>query len=135
MTGVPQMPHRLCFRVLVFWLLLASAAFAQLPPDEMTSYKLGTPQPHWAFILDSVFVAPTVSKVHVVDLDARKLLGQVDGGLYSNFEYSAERHEMYLIDTFYSRAWHGTRFDAISIFDSNSLMYKGEIALPPKRLL
>src|SRR5439155_567576 len=68
-------------------------------------------------------------------LDARKLLGQVDGGLYSNFEYSAERHEIYLIDTFYSRAWHGTRFDAISIFDSNSLIYKGEIALPPKRLL
>ena len=113
----------------------SGAVHAQLPPDQMTSYKLSEPQPHWAFILDSVFLAPTVTKVHIVDLDAGKLLGQLNGGYFSNFEYSANRHEMYTIDTFYTRAWRGTRSDAISIFDSSTLDYKGEISLPPKRLL
>lgn len=120
---------------LLFALAAFSPARAQLPSDQMTSYKLGDPQPHWAFILDSVFIEPAVSKVDIVDLDAQKMLGQLDGGYYSNFEYSPERHEMYTIDTFYSRAWHGTRSDAVSIFDSRTLVYKGEISIPPKRLM
>ena len=113
----------------------SGAARAQLPPDQMTSYALGAPQPHWAFILDSVFVAPSVSKVHIVDLDSEKLLGQVNGGYYSNFEYSPDHREMYTIDTFYSRAWHGTRSDAVSVFDASTLLYKSEIHIPPKRIL
>jgi len=115
--------------------IAASAARAQLPPDQMTSYKLSEPQPHWAFILDSVFLAPMVSKVHIVDLDKNKLLGQVDGGYFSNFEMAPDHRELYMIDTFYSRAWHGTRSDAVSIFDAKTLLYKGEIPIPPKRLL
>ena len=112
----------------------AGAAHAQLPADQMTSYKLGAPQPHWAYILDSVFVSPTVSKVHIVDLDSWKQLGEIDGGNYSNFEYSPTKPELYTIDTFYSRAWHGTRLDAVTIFDANTLLYKGEIVIPPKRI-
>jgi methylamine dehydrogenase heavy chain len=124
--------------ILAFILYLAAAsgtAHAQLPADQMISYKLGTPQPHWAYILDSVFMAPTVSKVHIVDLDSEKLLGEVDGGLYSNFEYSPDGREFYSIDTFYSRAWHGTRFDAVTIFDAGTLLYKSEIPIPPKRIM
>src|SRR5215467_12077043 len=111
------------------------AAHAQLPPDQMTSRTLGAPQPHWAFILDSLFLAPVVSRVHIVDLDSEKLLGQVNGGYYSNFEYSPDHHEMYTIDTFYSRAWHGTRSDEVTIFDASTLVYKSEIPIPPKRIL
>ena len=121
--------------ILLCALAASSPARAQLPSDQMTSYTLGDPQPHWAFILDSVFIEPAVSKVDIVDLDKQKMLGQLDGGYYSNFEYSPDRREMYTIDTFYSRAWHGTRSDAVSIFDSKTLAYKGEIPIPPKRLM
>jgi len=124
--------------ILAFILYVVAAsgtAHAQLTADQMISYKLGTPQPHWAYILDSVFIAPTVSKVHIVDLDSEKLLGEVDGGLYSNFEYSPDGREFYSIDTFYSRAWHGTRFDAVTIFDAGTLLYKSEIPIPPKRIM
>jgi methylamine dehydrogenase heavy chain len=130
-----MLKRRVLFALVLCAFAVSGIAHAQLPPDQMTSYKLGTPQPHWAFILDSVFLAPTVSKVNIVDLDKMKLLGQVDGGYFSNFEYSPSRHEMYTIDTFYSRAWHGTRSDAVSIFDAHTLLYKGEIPIPPKRLL
>jgi len=111
------------------------AARAQLPADQMTSYKLGAPQPHWAYILDSMFMAPTVSKVHIVDLDSWKQLGEIDGGAYGNFEYSPTKPELYTIDTFYSRAWHGTRLDAVTIFDAHTLAYEGEIRIPPKRIM
>jgi methylamine dehydrogenase heavy chain len=123
--------------IIAFILGLVAAcgtARAQLPADQMTSYKLGAPQPHWAYILDSVFVSPTVSKVLIVDLDAGKQLGEIDGGTYSNFEYSPTQPELYTIDTFYSRAWHGTRLDAVTIFDSSTLLYKSEIRIPSKRI-
>jgi methylamine dehydrogenase heavy chain len=112
-----------------------SAARAQLPPDQMKSYTLGEPAPHWAYVLDAVFVAPQVSKIDIVDTDAGKLLGQVDGGYLSNFEMSPDHRELYMIDTFYSRAWHGTRTDAIEIFNAKTLNYVGEVQIPPKRLL
>lgn len=130
-----MLKRALLFALIFSFFAAPGIARAQLPADQMTSFKLGMPQPHWAFILDSVFLAPTVSKVNIVDLDKMKLLGQVDGGYFSNFQYSPVRHEMYMIDTFYSRAWHGTRSDAVSIFDANTLLYKGEIPIPPKRLL
>ena len=123
--------------ILAFILCVIAAtgtARAQLPADQMTSYKLGAPQPHWAYILDSMFMAPTVSKVHIVDLDSWKQLGEIDGGTYANFEYSPTKPELYTIDTFYSRAWHGTRLDAVTIFDASTLVYEGEIVIPPKRI-
>jgi len=110
-------------------------ALAQLPPDQMTSYTLSEPKPHWVYVLDSVFLAPFASKIDIVDLDAHKLLGQVNGGYLSNFEFSPDRRELYMIDTFFSRTWHGTRTDAVSIFDAKTLAYKSEIIIPPKRLL
>jgi methylamine dehydrogenase heavy chain len=116
-------------------ILAQARAYAQLHPDQMKSYTLGAPSPHWAYILDAVFVAPQVSKIDIVDTDSGKLLGQVDGGYLSNFEMAPDHRELYMIDTFYSRAWHGTRTDAIEIFDAKTLKYAAEVQIPPKRLL
>ena len=116
-------------------ILAQASANAQLHPDQMKSYTLGAPSPHWAYVLDPQFVAPQVSKIQIVDTDAGKLMGQVDGGYLSNFEMAPDHRELYMIDTFYSRAWHGTRTDAIEIFDATTLKYVTEVQIPPKRLL
>ncbi|HUY25795.1 MAG TPA: amine dehydrogenase large subunit [Candidatus Binataceae bacterium] len=108
---------------------------AQLAPDQMTSYKLGAPAPHWAYIFDSPSSVPQVSKVLIVDTDARKLLGQLNGGYLASFVMSPDRSELYMAGTFYSRTWHGTRTDAVEIFDARTLDFKSEIKIPPKRLL
>jgi methylamine dehydrogenase heavy chain len=116
-------------------ILAQASAYAQLHPDQMKSYTLGAPSPHWVYVLDPQFVSPQVSKIVVVDTDAGKLLGQVDGGYLSNFEMAPDHRELYMVDTFYSRAWHGTRTDAIEIFDATTLKYVAEVQIPPKRLL
>jgi methylamine dehydrogenase heavy chain len=116
-------------------ILAQASAYAQFHPDRMKSYTLSAPSPHWAYVLDPEFVAPQVSKIQIVDTDSGKLLGQVDGGYLSNFEMAPDHRQLYMIDTFYSRAWHGTRTDAIEIFDASTLKYVAEVQIPPKRLL
>jgi len=111
------------------------SARAQLAPDQMTSYKLGAPSPHWAYIFDSPISVPQVSKVYILDTDARKMLGQLNGGYIASFVMSPDASELYMVGTFYSRTWHGTRTDAVEIFDAHTLGFKSEVKIPPKRLL
>ncbi|MHB8382981.1 MAG: amine dehydrogenase large subunit [Candidatus Binataceae bacterium] len=110
-------------------------ARAQLAPDQMTSYKLGAPAPHWAYVFDSPNSVPQVSKVFILDTDAQKMLGQLNGGYLASFVAAPDSSELYMVGTFYSRAWHGTRSDAVEIFDAHTLDFKSEVKIPPKRLL
>ena len=127
------------FAIVAAALLALSAApisaRAQLPPDQMTSYKLGAPAPHWAYIFDSPSSVPQVSKVYILDTDAQKMLGQLNGGYLASFVAAPDASELYMVGTFYSRAWHGTRTDAVEIFDARTLEFKSEVKIPPKRLL
>jgi methylamine dehydrogenase heavy chain len=94
-------------------LLLASAwsARAQLPADQMTSLT------------------------RIMDGETRKILGTVYGGYQGNFEISPDHREIYMIDTYYSRGWHGDRTDVVTILDAHTTNVLGEVVIPPKRLL
>ncbi len=118
-------------------LLLASVlpARAQLPADQMKTLSLPEPAPNWVFVLDGQYPVMMISKLHIIDGDSRKLLGQVFGGYASNFELSPDHRELYMIDTYYTRATRGTRTDVVSIFDAKTLNWLGEVEIPPKRLL
>ncbi len=125
---------------IVLALLLTLSTFvaparAQLPPDEMTTKTLPDPEPHWVFVLDAGFPNTTAAKLDIIDGNTRKMLGQLSGGYLSNFEISPDHREMYMIDTYYSRAWRGTRTDVVTIFDAKSLNYQAEIEIPPKRIM
>ncbi|MGH7778549.1 MAG: amine dehydrogenase large subunit [Candidatus Binataceae bacterium] len=111
------------------------AARAQLPPDQMASLKLGAPAAHWAYVFDSPSSVPQVSKVYILDTDKQKMLGQLNGGYLASFVMAPDRSELYMAGTFYSRAWHGVRTDAVEIFDAHTLDFKSEVKIPPKRLL
>ncbi|MGA7869481.1 MAG: amine dehydrogenase large subunit [Candidatus Binatus sp.] len=115
--------------------LAAVPARAQLPPDEMTSKTLPEPAPNWVFVLDAGFPSTNIAKLDIIDGDTRKMLGQLTGGYLANFEISPDHREMYMVDTYYSRGWHGTRTDVVSIFDAKSLTFEAEVAIPPKRIL
>jgi len=124
----------LLFLLLAFATLTASA-HAQLPPDEMTSRNLAEPTPDWVFILDPGYPTSSIAKLDIIDGDARKMLGQLSGGYLSNFEISPDHREYYMIDTYYSRGWRGTRTDVVSIFDAKTLNFEAEVEIPPKRIL
>jgi methylamine dehydrogenase heavy chain len=131
------MLRRAAILAVAIFALAAAPIFAraQLAPDQMTSYKLGAPSPHWAYIFDSPISVPQVSKVFILDTDAQKMLGQLNGGYLANFVIAPGGDELYMAGTFYSRTWHGTRLDAVEIFDAHTLAFKGEVKIPPKRLL
>jgi methylamine dehydrogenase heavy chain len=118
-------------------LLLVSAwsARAQLPADQMTSLTLPEPKPNWVYILDTQVPANMLQKIWIMDGETRKILGTVYGGYQGNFEISPDHHEMYMIDTYYSRGWHGDRTDVVTIFDAHTANVLGEVVIPPKRLL
>jgi len=46
---------------------------------------------------------------------------------------SAERGEIYLPESYYSRGSRGVRTDVVTIYDATTLAPKGEIAIPPRR--
>ena len=126
---------------LLFALTLASAflarpaVHAQLPPDEMTSKTLPAVADNWAFVLDAGFPATTIAKLDIIDGATRKMLGQVSGGYLANFVLAPDHHEIYMVDTYYSRGWRGTRTDVVSIFDAKTLNFVAEVEIPPKRIL
>jgi methylamine dehydrogenase heavy chain len=124
-----------CGLIALFLLATASAAGAQLPADQMKTLTLPEPAPNWVFVLDGQYPVMMISKLHIIDGDSRKLLGQLFGGYASNFELAPDHRELYLIDTYYSRATRGTRTDVVSIFDAKTLGWLGEIEIPPKRLI
>src|SRR5580658_7874410 len=116
-------------------LCVREAARAELPVDQMKTLELGAPAPNWVYVLDAQYPAAMISKIHIIDGDTQRLLGQVNGGYLSNFEMSPDHRELYMIDTYYSRGWRGTRTDVVSIFDTHTLAVTGEIKIPPKRIL
>ncbi len=118
-------------------LLLVSAmpVRAQLPADQMTTLTLPDPKPNWVYIMDLQFPVNMLQKIWIIDGEARKLLGTIFGGYESNFEISPDHREMYMIDTYYSRGWHGDRTDVVTIFDAHTTNFLAEVVIPPKRLL
>ncbi len=123
---------------IVFAVILAAGpycAFAQLPPDQMKTLTLTAPTPNWVYVMDIEFPVGLIGKLWIFDGDSRKLMGQLSGGYLSNFEISPDHREMYMVDTYYSRGWRGTRTDVVSIFDAKTTNFLGEIEIPPKRLL
>lgn len=110
-------------------------ASAQLPPDQMKTLTLTEPKPDWLYVLDIQFPVGLIGKIWIFDGDSRKLLGQLSGGYLPNLEMSPDHREMYMVDTYYSRGWRGTRTDVVTIFDAKTTNVIGEIGIPPKRLL
>ena len=116
-------------------LVAALPARAQLPADQMTTLTLPDPKPNWVYIMDLQFPVNMLQKIWIIDGEARKLLGTIFGGYECNFEISPDHREMYMIDTYYSRGWHGDRTDVVTIFDAHTTNYLAEVVIPPKRLL
>ncbi len=88
---------------------------------------------------ERVYVAD-VAISHIVDgrvrvYDARKgtLLGMVNSGYAGNFVVSSKADELYVATTYLSRGGRGDRVDVLEVWDTNTLAFKHEVILPPKR--
>ena len=115
-------------------LALSADAGADLPPEEIGQVAR-LPElvgDHWVWVPDRLF-----RHSPLFDGDSGKMLGAIDSGMQITPKsplWSRSRHEIYNIDTVYSRGHRGERHDYVVIYDSHSLEVKGEVEIPPKTM-
>lgn len=88
---------------------------------------------------ERVYVAD-VAIAHIADgrlrvFEARtgRMMGIVNTGYAGNFALSAKADELYVATTYLSRGGRGERTDILEVWDTQSLSFKHEVILPPKR--
>ncbi|RQQ50169.1 amine dehydrogenase large subunit [Burkholderia stagnalis] len=110
----------------------SGAAHAIEKPEELVVKKMPPWHPHEVFIVDMSMPSMTDGRIHVYDADAKKLLGQIDGGFGPGLAISPDHRTSYVATTYFSRGSHGTRTDVVELTDNTTLAHTGEIAIPPK---
>jgi methylamine dehydrogenase heavy chain len=86
----------------------------------------------WVLVHDFHFNSLVDGRIAIVDTANRQLplKGLVRAAQFANMLYAPEKREIYTAETFYSRLTRGERTDAITIWDTATLLPKGEIVLP-----
>ena len=123
--------------------LAAGAALAQAAPKavppELPAETLLNGGNLSAATSERIYVAD-VAISHIVDGRIRvfnatngQMLGIVNAGYAGNFALSAKADELYLATTYLSRGGRGERSDILEVWDTQTLGFKYEVLLPPKR--
>lgn len=116
--------------------MLASTATAEIKPEPIgVIEKLPAQYPaHWLMVHDAAFFHMSDGKMVLLDADAETQPTQYQGMLNSSgigqYNFSVQRKEHYVAQTFWSRGHRGTRTDVISIYDFENLALVGEVELP-----
>jgi methylamine dehydrogenase heavy chain len=113
-------------------MLFASPSAAQLAPEPIGQIeRLPTPfDAHWMWVSDAIMERTTL-----VDLEAGRTLGMIDGGWGLTAALFPQRNEIYVPETHYSRGSRGRRTDVLTIYQADTLAPVGEVILPPKRAM
>ncbi|WP_175862633.1 amine dehydrogenase large subunit [Burkholderia cepacia] len=117
---------------LAFAAAWAGGANATEKPEELVVQKMPLWHPHEVYIVDISMPSMTDGRIYVYDADAKKLLGQIDGGFGPGLAISPDRKTSFVATTYFSRGSHGTRTDVVEITDNTTLDHAGEIAIPAK---
>ncbi|KVE01891.1 amine dehydrogenase large subunit [Burkholderia anthina] len=110
----------------------AGSANATEKPEELVVRKMPPWHPHEVYVVDISMPSMTDGRIHVYDADAKKLLGQIDGGFAPGFAISPDRKTSFVATTYFSRGSHGTRTDVVEMIDNTTLDHAGEIVIPAK---
>lgn len=89
--------------------------------------------PERVYVADVLISNIADGRLRVFDARAGKLLGMINTGFAGNFALSAKSDEIYVATTYLSRGGRGDRVDILEVWDANSLAFKYEVLLPPKR--
>lgn len=71
-------------------------------------------------------------RLHIVDGATLKYRGLVGTAFVGLSTLSPDRKELYVATSYYSRLNRGTRTDVVDVYDSQTLLVKTEIQIPPK---
>ncbi|MDD2058466.1 amine dehydrogenase [Pseudomonas sp. GD03860] len=91
------------------------------------------PEPHRSYVNVIEFDNLVVSRVVVIDPDAKRMLGMLSTGGAAPIVLAHDGKTIYSADTFYSRYTRGTRTDVLTAWDSSTLAPSWEVEIPAKR--
>ena len=117
---------------LVSGVCTGAPALAEQAFETLSVAKMPPPTPHRIYLSDVAINHIVDGRLHVIDGDALKYLGVVSTGYAGNATLSADRQELYVATTYYSRLSRGERAEVVDIHDPLTLEHKGEIAIPPR---
>ncbi|MCD6681822.1 MAG: amine dehydrogenase [Burkholderiaceae bacterium] len=110
-----------------------SAASAQSFPEKQTVHAAPPAGPTRAYVSDIAIQHIVDGRLHVVDVDAARYVGQIPLAYAGQAVLSPDRKRIYVSTTYYPRLWRGTRADVIDIWDAETLSFIGEIPIPERR--
>jgi len=114
------------------------AKAAKVQPPELPAETLGTATlagktSERVYVGDVAIAHIVDGRLRVFDARAGKLLGMLATGYAGNFFVNAKADEIYNATTYLSRLGRGERTDVLEVWDAQTLAFKYEVVLPPKR--
>ncbi len=111
----------------------ASSPPPELPAETLTTATLAGKSTERVYVADVAIAHIADGRLRVFDARAGKLLGMINTGFAGNFALSGKADEIYIATTYNSRGGRGDRADVLEVWDANTLGFKYEVLLPPKR--
>lgn len=115
------------------WPQAAGAVPPELQPETLVASVIDPAVQHRVYVTDIAINHISDGRLRVFDATRGRLLGMISTAYAGNFTVEPQRHEVYVATTHLSRSTRGERTDVLEIFDTESLSFKGEVILPPKR--
>ena len=125
---------RLACATAVLGLFLSAGSRADLPVETITVAPPITAK-NRAYIADIAINYIADGKLHVVDTDTGTYLGVVGNGFAGQHVLNRATRELIIATGYLSRGQRGERTDIVEVWDADSLNFKYEIVIPPKRAM
>lgn len=116
----------------ILW-CLATAAMAELPAETLSVAQLPPPNEHRLYVADVTIQHIVDNRLHVIDGERFRYLGQFAAGYAGQATLSRDRKELYLATTYFARLSRGERSDVVEVHDPATLSLIAEIPIPPRR--
>ncbi|MBK9245139.1 MAG: amine dehydrogenase [Burkholderiales bacterium] len=105
----------------------------ELERETLTSGPIAAEMKERVYVADIAISHISDGRVRVFDARGGKFLGMISTAYAGNFTVSDKRDEVYVATSHLARSTRGERTDVLEVYDTQSLAFKYEVVLPPKR--
>jgi methylamine dehydrogenase heavy chain len=111
----------------------ARGTMEPLAAETLTVSRIALEATQRVYVADIAIGHISDGRIRVFDARQGKFLGMVSTAYAGNFTVNPAAHELYVATTHLSRSSRGDRTDVLEVHDTETLGFKYEVILPPKR--
>ncbi len=105
----------------------------ELPAETLGESSLAGRSPARVYVADVTISHISDGRIRVYDAEKGQFLGMISTGYAGNFAVNPAQSELYVATTYLARGSRGERVDVLEVHDTQTLGFKWEVTLPPKR--